>query len=362
MKKILTCVGTRPNFIKVMRLKGLFEGHDIKYELLHTGQHFDENMSQVFLRQLGLGEPDHYLGVGGGTNAEAVARVIEKAAAAMGQIKPDMVVVPGDVNSTFACAFAASSLDIPVAHIESGLRSFDMSMPEEKNRILTDRLSSLLFVTEPVGVDNLRHEGIVGEKVKLNGNTIIDALISMLDLVDGCLIRDEIKVAGEYFLFTFHRPVNVDDPRALRKVVEIVRRLSAVATCVFPIHPRTKARIESNGWLSELQMPHIKLIPPVGYIEFLSLMKHAACLVSDSGGVQVESSYLGVPLVTVRETTECRITLERGTNSLCPLEPDEVINKVQGKRGVSRAMNPIEGLWDGRASERLVEGILTFLS
>jgi UDP-N-acetylglucosamine 2-epimerase (non-hydrolysing) len=360
-------------------------------------------MSDVFFKQLGLGEPDHYLGIDGSTHAEVVARIIEQSAAAMDKIKPHLVIVPGDVNSTFACAFAAASLDIPVAHIESGLRSFDMTMPEEKNRILTDRISSLLFVTEPVGIENLEREGITaarhaelvsaskslkqGESLKpvkqvqggrvqgdgaphdvvvsLVGNTIIDALITMMPVVDKSTIIDDLGLTGDYVLFTFHRPVNVDNPAALHKIVEIIKSLSTARMCVFPIHPRTKARMESNGWVHELQTANCKLISPVGYIEFLALMKNAACLVSDSGGVQVESSYLGVPLVTVRDTTECRITIEQGTNTLSALDVDAVVEIVLQKMRSARdtrPVNAIPGLWDGHASERLVEEVVRFLS
>lgn len=378
MKKILTCVGTRPNFIKVMLLEKLFTARSFRYELLHTGQHFDENMSDVFFRQLGLGEPDHYLGIGGGSHAEVVGRIIEKAAAVMTTIRPDLVIVPGDVNSTFACAFAAASLGIPVAHIESGLRSFDMTMPEERNRILTDRLSSLLFVTEPAGVENLQREGIAANNAKLVGNTIIDALIAMLALVNKSTIREDLGLKRDYILLTFHRPVNVDEPEALKKIVEIVKRLSEIGTCVFPMHPRTRTRIEANGWMNELQAVGAKantlrqaqgdstaailLSEPLGYIEFLALMKNAACLVSDSGGVQVECSYLGVPLVTVREATECILTIERGTNTLCPLDPQRVVELVRSKMDSAHSINPLDGIWDGRASERIADEVARFLS
>jgi len=367
MKTILACVGTRPNFIKVMLLRKLFEARGFRYVLLHTGQHFDKNMSDVFFRQLGLGEPDYYLGIGSGSHAEVVGRIIEKAGLEMERIKPDLVIVPGDVNSTFACAFAAASLDIPVAHIESGLRSFDMTMPEERNRILTDRLSSLLFVTEPVGVANLKNEGITTRRqadvtVKLTGNTIIDALITMLPLVDKSTIVHDLGLSGNYILFTFHRPVNVDDQASLHKVVEILKHLSADTTCVFPVHPRTRLRMDEHSWMEELRTQKCKLIEPLGYIEFLALMKNATCMVSDSGGVQVESSYLGVPLVTVRDTTECVITLERGTNTLCPLDVEQVVETVRKKLDTKRGVLELEGIWDGRASERIVEHVVQFFN
>lgn len=364
MKKILTCVGTRPNFIKVMLLKELFEQHGYNYELLHTGQHFDENMSDVFFRQLGLEEPDHHLGISGGTNAEVVGRIIDKAAEVMHAIKPDLVIVPGDVNSTFACAFAAASLDIPVAHIESGLRSFDMTMPEEKNRILTDRLSSLLFITEPVGVKNLEAEGVEKRKMHVVGNTIIDALITMLPLVEKSTIRADLGLSADYILFTFHRPVNVDHTESLQKLVDIIRQLSETTTCVLPMHPRTKARLGSAKLLDGLMADNCKLIAPLGYIEFLALMKHAACLISDSGGIQVETSYLNVPLVTVRDTTESIITLERGTNQLSSLDVDQVQQLVEQsiERERTPRINSIAGLWDGHASERIVEEVNRFLS
>ncbi len=244
MKKILTCVGTRPNFIKVIKLKTLFSNKGLEYKLLHTGQHFDENMSEIFFKELKLGQPDFHLGVEGSSINEVVGKIIKEMEPVLNQYKPDMVIVPGDVNSTFACAFAAASQNIPTAHIESGLRSFDRTMPEERNRVLTDHLAEILFVTEPVGVQNLLNEGIKKDRIKLVGNTIVDALVEMMPLVDKSDVLKREGIAEKFCLVTFHRPVNVDSEQNLSLVVETLNRISEIIKVVFPIHPRTQVRLK----------------------------------------------------------------------------------------------------------------------
>lgn len=361
MKKILVCVGTRPNFIKIVRLEQLLSAAGMDFRILHTGQHFDYKMSDVFFNQLKLRQPDYYLGIGGGSNNEVVGRIIIEAEKIMLEYKPDMVIVPGDVNSTFACAFAAASLRIPVAHIEAGLRSLDMDMPEERNRILTDALSDLLFVTEPVGVKYLQAAGYPDEKIKLVGNTIVDALVEVMPLVEKCAIIDELKIEAPYCAVTFHRPVNVDDEKNLSKVVDILVRVSEMMNIVFPVHPRTLKRLEDSGLKNRLNSNKIKLTEPLGYIEFLKLMKESACVISDSGGVQIETSYFNVPCLTARDTAELKITLEEGTNRLMELNAAKIAAEVKNiLRGNKPSVKPT-WLWDGRASERIVVEIKKFL-
>lgn len=345
-----------------MKLRKLLEAYGFEYRLLHTGQHFDPNMSAIFFEQLKLGKPEYHLGIGGGSNNELVGTIIQKTDAVLNEYQPDLVVVPGDVNSTFACAYAAASRDIPVAHIESGLRSFDMTMPEERNRILTDHISKVLFVTEPAGVANLKKEGIAEEKIHLVGNTIVDALLEIMPLIDGSKVMDEIGAVKPLCVFTFHRPVNVDSKEALTKVVEIVRVVSKKMKAVFPVHPRTKKRMEEWGLVDKLQSPDIILTEPQGYIDFLKLIKESDCVVSDSGGIQIETSYLGVPCFTVRATTELRITLDEGTNTLVNLNPSQVSDLIF--QSLNREHKAGKGIphWDGKASERIAEGISRLLS
>lgn len=354
MNKILTCVGTRPNFIKVMKLRPLLESKGFEYKLLHTGQHFDDNMSRIFFEQLKLGKPDFYLGVGGASHNEIVGNIIRKMDAVISKYKPDMVIVPGDVNSTFACAFAAASCNIPVAHIESGLRSFDRTMPEEKNRVLTDHLSDLLFVTEPAGVQQLQAEGIDDRKIKLTGNTIIDALLAMMPLVNKSRVLKESGISGKYCLVTFHRPVNVDSLDALKKIVEILKGIAKEIKVVFPVHPRTKGKLKEWNLLGKLKGDNnIVLTEPQGYIDFLKLVKESSCVISDSGGVQIETSFLNIPCFTVRRTTELKITIEQGTNTLVDLIPALVIEMVSRAMHGERKKSAKTPLWDGKASERI---------
>ncbi|MFN4853431.1 MAG: non-hydrolyzing UDP-N-acetylglucosamine 2-epimerase [Bacteroidota bacterium] len=361
MKKILVCLGTRPNFIKTVYLEKLFRLKGYEYRVLHTGQHFDQQMSDVFFEQLELRKPDFYLGISGGTNSESVGKIIVESEKVFLSYKPDLVIVIGDVNSTFACAFAAASLRIPLAHIESGLRSGDLDMPEERNRILTDALSDLLFVTEPAGMTHLKNEGITDTKIKMVGNTIIDALVKMLPLLESNQVISKLGIKQPYCLATFHRPVNVDNPDNLNMLVDTILKIASFIPVVFPVHPRTLKKLQQTGEFSRLEIPQIRMTEPLGYIEFLKLMKESACLISDSGGVQIESSYFGIPCFTIRETTELRITLEEGTNHLMNLHPDEIAMAVKAGIQLTTSRRNDAWLWDGKASERIVNEVCNFL-
>jgi UDP-N-acetylglucosamine 2-epimerase (non-hydrolysing) len=361
MKKILVCLGTRPNFIKTVYLEKLFRLKGYEYQVLHTGQHFDQQMSDVFFDQLELRKPDFCLGISGGSNSESVGKIIVESEKVFLSYKPDLVIVIGDVNSTFACAFAAASLRIPLAHIESGLRSGDMDMPEERNRILTDALADLLFVTEPAGMTHLRNEGIQDAKIKLVGNTIIDALVKMLPLLNSNQVISNLGIKQPYCLATFHRPINVDNPDNLNMLVDTILKIAAFIPVVFPVHPRTLKMLQQTGDYSRLEIPHIRMTEPLGYIEFLKLMKESVCLISDSGGVQIESSYFGIPCFTIRETTELRITIEQGTNHLMNLHADEIAIAVKANIQPATRRRNETWLWDGKASERIVSEICNFL-
>ncbi|MFN5493507.1 MAG: non-hydrolyzing UDP-N-acetylglucosamine 2-epimerase [Bacteroidota bacterium] len=361
MKKILVCLGTRPNFIKTVYLEKLFRLKGYEYRVLHTGQHFDQQMSDVFFEQLELRKPDFYLGISAGTNSESVGKIIVESEKVFLSYKPDLVIVIGDVNSTFACAFAAASLRIPLAHIESGLRSGDLDMPEERNRILTDALSDLLFVTEPAGMTHLKNEGITDAKIKRVGNTIIDALVKMLPLLESNQVISKLGIKQPYCLATFHRPVNVDNPSNLNMLVDTILKIASFIPVVFPVHPRTLKKLQQTGEFSRLEIPQIRMTEPLGYIEFLKLMKESACLISDSGGVQIESSYFGIPCFTIRETTELRITLEEGTNHLMNLHPDEIAMAVKAGIQLTTSRRNDAWLWDGKASERIVNEVCNFL-
>lgn len=361
-KKILACVGTRPNFIKVAKLRQAAHAAGFEYALLHTGQHFDVNMSQVFFEQLQLGEPDHYLDISARSHHQSVGRIMESAGEVMEMIRPDVVLVPGDVNSTFACAFAAHALDIPVAHIESGLRSFDMSMPEERNRILTDALSRFLFVTEPIGVQQLRKEGKSEASIQLVGNTIIDALMLVKPLMNRQAVQSRLGLRDKaYAVATFHRPVNVDEPSRLSELFAALGKVSERLPIVLPLHPRTRNRLETQGLLEGLDDGRLVLMPPLGYVDFLALVDGARMVLSDSGGIQTETSFLGVPCLTVRDTTESVFTLEQGTNRLVAFGEQTILEAAEDVLHED-APEPVgHELWDGNATERIIEHLKTHL-
>jgi UDP-N-acetylglucosamine 2-epimerase (non-hydrolysing) len=323
--------------------------------LVHTGQHYDARMSKVFFGDLGMSEPDVYLGVGSASHAEQTARVMVEFEKICLERRPDWVLVVGDVNSTIACALVASKLGIRVAHVEAGLRSWDRSMPEEINRILTDAISDLLFVHSPEAVDNLRREGVAEERIHLVGNVMIDSLVNHLEAAEK-VYRSEL--AGrfpdrEYGLVTLHRPSNVDDSVKLNLFLAALERLSLELPLIFPIHPRTRARLADNGGSP---LKRLELVEPMGYLEFLGVMKHARLVVTDSGGVQEETSFLNVPCVTARDNTERPITVELGSNVLAGSDPEAVYRAALEQLKSPRRAREIP-LWDGRAAERVV-GVL----
>ncbi len=362
-KKILTCVGTRPNFIKITRLGKLFAEHsDIEYKVLHTGQHFDANMSEIFFNQLGIAKPDYFFNLSTGISQLAViAEIIHKAEQVILEYKPDLVMVPGDVNSSFACALVASRHGIPVAHIESGLRSFDKTMPEEVNRILIDDVADLFFVTEESGRKHLLAEGKDEKKIIFTGNTMIDSLVSFMPHIDASDIKTKLGVeAGEYILLTFHRPGNVDDPESLADLVDVLNVIATFKKAVFPIHPRTLKNLEKFG-LDTALSKNIILTEPQGYIEFLSLIKGAWAVITDSGGVQEETTYLQVPCITIRPNTERPITVDLGTNTMADNSVGTIKSILERIQSGNYKKGQIPPMWDGYSSEKIVDACVKFL-
>jgi UDP-N-acetylglucosamine 2-epimerase (non-hydrolysing) len=354
-RKILAVVGTRPNFMKTAPVLAEMARRPDEFEtvLVHTGQHYDDAMSRVFLEELGVGDADHHLDVRSGSHAVQVARVLERLEPVLLETAPDLVLVPGDVNSTLAAALAASQCQIPVGHIEAGLRSFDRTMPEETNRALTDAMSDLLFIHSPEARDNLLAEGCDATRIHHVGNTMIDTLVAMRDRIDAQAVpaRHGLTARG-YVVVTLHRPALVDGP-LLAETFEELRRLAERVPLVFPAHPRTQQALAEQGIGG--QTDRLRVLPPLGYVEFMGLVSEAAGVLTDSGGIQEETTYLGVPCFTLRDTTERPITVALGTNTLLGLEPSrirEIPELLAVPAGRSTAPPP---LWDGRAAERLVD-------
>jgi UDP-N-acetylglucosamine 2-epimerase (non-hydrolysing) len=356
--KVMHIVGARPNFMKTAPVMAAMAGYHDRFQqiLVHTGQHYDYNMSQVFFGDLGLPPPDACLEVGSGSHAQQTASIMQKFESVAIKHRPDWVVVVGDVNSTFACALVANRLGIKVAHVEAGLRSYDRSMPEEINRILTDRLADLLLTPSPDADANLLREGVAPDRIRRVGNVMIDSLVRMLPRAKQCPIIRELDLEpGQYVLATLHRPPNVDDPRILGDVVRGLLTVSETLPVVFPVHPRTRKTLDA------LDLPlgpsRIRLLDPLGYVDFLALLSAARLAVTDSGGVQEETTYLGIPCLTLRPNTERPITVELGTNRLVDARCEALTAAVQDTllRGVGSRRVP--ELWDGRTGERIAEAL-----
>lgn len=368
---VLCVVGARPNFIKASALLNeLDRTPTLGYKLVHTGQHYDDRMSGQFFEQLGIRQPDLNLGVGSGSHAVQTARVMEAFEPVLIQEKPAMVVVFGDVNSTIACALTAVKLGVPVAHVEAGLRSFDRSMPEEINRVLTDAISDLLFTTEQSGSANLRTEGVPSEKIKFVGNVMIDTLLSHRSKAEKSSILATFGAEkGGYALLTLHRPANVDSAETLTGLLDAIQELASVYPVIFPCHPRTLAVIEKHNLMGRLDQDgalrqgRIRACAPLGYLDFIKLVADARLVLTDSGGLQEETTILGVPCLTLRENTERPVTLTHGTNEIVGVSRERIVKsglkKLSGRAKVSKALPP---LWDGHASERIVAHLVSALA
>lgn len=363
MKKVLVVVGTRPNLIKITKFKECFDKHpDLDLKILHAGQHYDYQMSEIFFEQLGIPKPDCIFKLEAPTAVGKIAEMMVKFEEFVTDLQPDLVLVPGDVNSSMACGIAASRLGFKVGHIESGLRSFDRTMPEEINRLIIDELSDLFFVTEPSGVKNLTNEKKDKGNVHFVGNTMIDSLVQFQPVFEKSDILDKLKVeAKNYFVFTFHRPGNVDDLEKLTELVSVIKGISQDNKVVFPVHPRTRKNLADNGLLDQLQNENIVITEPVGYIDFMKLIGNSIGVITDSGGIQEETTFMQVPCLTIRPNTERPITNEIGTNTLLPLDQDQILKYVKQISDGTYKKGEIPENWDGNATDRIVEVIKDYL-
>ena len=352
--RVLAVAGARPNFMKIAPLlRELRSRPRFASALVHTGQHYDAAMSESFFRELGIPEPDLNLGVGSGPHGAQTAQVLERMEAVLAERRPDAVLVVGDVNSTLAAALAAVKLGIPVGHVEAGLRSFDRSMPEEINRLLTDAISQWLFVTEPAAVRNLEREGIPAERIHFVGNVMIDTLRAHLERARALDTLERLGLApGGYAVLTLHRPSNVDDPAGLKRLFAVFEEIHARLPVVFPVHPRTRASI-ARGLQGE--PPRLHLLDPLGYLDFLRLMADAKLVLTDSGGIQEETTVLGVPCLTLRENTERPVTVSQGTNTIVGTDPATIRSEVHKILEGEPRRGRIPERWDGRAAARIVD-------
>jgi UDP-N-acetylglucosamine 2-epimerase (non-hydrolysing) len=359
MKRILNVVGARPNFMKIAPIQRVMKKYPAGIEpiLMHTGQHYDERMSKFFFEDLQLPQPDIYLGVGSGSHAEQTAKIMLEFERVCLEQKPDLVLVVGDVNSTVACSLVASKLWIPVAHVEAGLRSFDRRMPEEINRLVTDTLSEHLFITEKSGLENLEKEGVDPSKVHFVGNVMIDSLTYFLDKANGSSILPKLELQPQsYALVTLHRPSNVDDQENFIKIITAFEEIQRHLPIIFPIHPRTEKNIRQFGLEEKVKsLKNLRLISPVGYLDFMQLAKQCKFVMTDSGGIQEETTYLGIPCITLRENTERPITVEIGTNEIVGTDTERIIYLAKKLRAGEWKKGRVPELWDGHAAERIVE-------
>jgi UDP-N-acetylglucosamine 2-epimerase (non-hydrolysing) len=362
--KIINIVGARPNLPKIAPLMREMQRHpEIEPILVHTGQHYDDNLSDIFFRQMGIPEPHVNLEVGSGSHASQTAEILKRVEPVLLEHSPDLVIVVGDVNSTIAVGLAAVKLGIPLAHVEAGLRSFDRTMPEEINRVLTDALADYLFVTEEDAIQHLLNEGRPRGSIYFVGNVMIDSLRHFLPMAQKSRVGEELALKNgpdwkRFGVLTMHRPSNVD---SIAKLAELLRAIDAVAAqvpIVFPVHPRTQQRLTQAGINLH---PQLRLIPPIGYLDFLCLLSKAALVLTDSGGIQEETTALGVPCLTLRENTERPITISEGTNLLIGTDPGKIVAAVRDILAGKGKAGRIPQLWDGHAAERIVEILLRTL-
>ena len=360
--KILHIVGTRPNFVKIAPLMDELHRHRSSFtqKLVHTGQHYGSNMSDPFFKDLNIIRPDHNLNVQSGTHAVQTAKMMMRIEPILRKYKPDLVVVVGDVNSTLAGALTASKLGIPLAHIESGLRSFDRAMPEEINRLLTDRLSSFLFTTSPEAKTNLMNEGVSESNIFYTGNIMIDTLFKLRSQWGKSRILNKLglmngKKTMDYILLTLHRPSNVDDKKSLQEVFRALKAIPCHIPIVYPVHPRTKKSIQKLGLSRQMhQIVNMIRISPLGYLDFMKLMSKSLCVLTDSGGVQEETTVLDIPCLTLRSNTERPITVTKGTNVLVGTQSHRMIKEIRDILDGKKKKGKIPKYWDGKSAKRIV--------
>ena len=347
--KVFHVVGARPNFMKVAPVLSALRAHEhVVQSVVHTGQHYDANMSDVFFEQLGIPAPDVNLAVGSGSHARQTAEIMMRFEPVVVEGKPDMVLVYGDVNSTVAAALVCAKLGVRVGHVEAGLRSFDRTMPEEINRLVTDQLSDFLFTPSEDGDANLRREGIAAEKIFRVGNVMIDTLVKLLPAAQQ---RNRNGLPERYALVTLHRPANVDDSAALKSILQSLLDVNRELAVVFPAHPRTRQRIAEFG----LRAEQLRVLDPLPYVDFLGLQSRAQVVITDSGGIQEETTYLGVPCLTMRENTERPITVSLGTNVLVGRDPEKLRTEFGRVLAGKQKRGTIPPLWDGHAGERIAD-------
>jgi UDP-N-acetylglucosamine 2-epimerase (non-hydrolysing) len=356
MKKVISVVGARPNFMKVAPIYKASLKSNFKHLIVHTGQHYDYNLSDAFFVDLELPKPDYFLGVGSGTHSEQTAKIMIEFEKILNIERPDLVIVVGDVNSTIACGLTAVKMGIKLAHIEAGLRSFDKTMPEEVNRIATDSIADFFFVTEESGIENLIKSGVEPNSIFFVGNTMIDSLVFALPKIQKSDILNQLDVQkDEFALITLHRPSNVDELENLSKFIKVFEYLNNFISIIFPVHPRTRKKMEDYGLIERIrQINKLQLTEPLPYIDFLNLMKNAQFVLTDSGGIQEETTFLDVPCLTLRTTTERPITIELGTNFLINPEIDNIIKAIDDVRQNRPKRKAIPPLWDGQSSKRII--------
>jgi UDP-N-acetylglucosamine 2-epimerase (non-hydrolysing) len=352
--RIICVAGARPNYMKVKPVMDALEAGGAEVILVHTGQHYDPAMNDVFFADLGIRKPDHFLQVGSASHAVQTGKVMAAFEPLVGSVRPDAVVVVGDVNSTVGCALVTAKSGVLLAHVEAGLRSRDWAMPEEINRVVTDRVSDYLFAPSPDAVDNLRDEGYREDQIYLAGNVMVDTLLANLDraLASDVLTRLGLS-GGSYALVTLHRPANVDDPAALSALLTALGEIAARCPVVLPAHPRAAGRLAEAGLSSRIQV-----IPPAGYLDFIALQAAARLVLTDSGGVQEETTVLGVPCLTLRDNTERPITLTEGTNQLVGRDPERIVKTAASVLDSPPAARR-PGLWDGQAGRRIAATLLS---
>jgi UDP-N-acetylglucosamine 2-epimerase (non-hydrolysing) len=363
--KIFLVGGARPNFMKIAPiLSRLRERTRFRPMLIHTGQHYDDAMSEAFFRDLGLSPPDLNLGVGSGSQAQQTGQIMRKFEELVLEARPDLVMVVGDVNSTVACSLVATKLHVSVAHVEAGLRSFDRRMPEEINRVLTDAVSDFLFTTCTDANENLLREGISPEKIFFVGNVMIDSVMKFREKSRASPIVEKLGLRRrEYVLMTLHRPSNVDKAKSFRGLLHAVGEIQERLPVVFPIHPRSRKMLKKLGLQGETaKIPHLKIIPPLGYVDFLRLMDLAQLVLTDSGGIQEETTVLGVPCLTLRENTERPVTVRQGTNRVVGSDPKRIVQEANAVLEQPTRKPSRPKFWDGRAAHRIVDVLLEAMS
>jgi UDP-N-acetylglucosamine 2-epimerase (non-hydrolysing) len=364
MLKVLNVVGARPNFMKVAPIVEAMKRRNKEFAplVVHTGQHYDAQMSDAFFRDLALPEPDTYLNVGSGSHAVQTAAVMQRFEPVVIREQPDWVLVVGDVNSTIACALCCAKLNIRVAHVEAGLRSRDRTMPEEINRLLTDQIADLLLTPSKDADENLLAEGIPGERIRFVGNVMIDSLLNQLTRAARSTVREDLGIKDkDYAALTLHRPSNVDEPETFARILDALERISERVPVIFPVHPRTRARIREFGFTGKVESAkNLRLIEPLGYLDFLRLYSGARLVLTDSGGIQEETTALGIPCLTLRENTERPITVEMGTNTIVGTDTERITRAALAALDAptDKGQTRVPPLWDGHTADRILDALL----